>query len=99
VSLPEETITLLNSILLQDSDPSVRISAIQGLATLGCYYPIEIAPIHKAASEDSDPNVRIAAIYQRRIRRNPKDPTPALAKLSEPQTSLERRQKSHPQNG
>jgi HEAT repeat protein len=59
---PEKTIALLRRLLLTDTDPSVRIVAIQSLAILGRYYPLDTAPINKAASRDPDPSVRIAAI-------------------------------------
>ncbi|MGB8699798.1 MAG: HEAT repeat domain-containing protein [Thermosynechococcaceae cyanobacterium] len=59
---PEQTIALLQKILLTDSDSSVRIVVIQSLAILGRYHPLDITPINKAASGDPDPNVRIAAI-------------------------------------
>jgi hypothetical protein len=71
----EETIALLKRILRNDPDPSVRISAIQGLATLGRYYPLDRKPLNKAASSDPDPNVRSAAIV-------------ALIKLDTPPTSM-----------
>jgi hypothetical protein len=72
---PEKTITLLRKLLLTDTEASVRIVAIQSLATLGRYYPLDAAPINKAASEDPDPNVRIAAIK-------------ALTKLNIPSPSM-----------
>lgn len=72
---PEKTITLLRKLLLTDTEASVRVVAIQSLATLGRYYPLDMAPIKKAASEDPDPSVRIAAIK-------------ALTKLNIPSPSM-----------
>jgi HEAT repeats len=72
---PEKTIALLRKLLLTDTEPSVRIEAIQSLAILGRYYPLDIAPINKAASRDPDPKVRIAAIK-------------ALTTLNIPSTSM-----------
>jgi HEAT repeats len=72
---PEKTIALLRKLLLTDTEPSVRIEAIQSLAILGRYYPLDIAPINTAASRDPDPKVRIAAIK-------------ALTTLNIPSTSM-----------
>jgi hypothetical protein len=58
----EQTITLLESILLSDLDPSVRIKVIQSLATLGRYYPLDTDSLRKSATGDPDPNVRGAAV-------------------------------------
>jgi hypothetical protein len=77
---PEKTIALLRKLLLTDTEPSVRIVAIQSLATLGRYYPLDMAPIKKAASEDPDPSVRIAAIR-------------ALTKLNIPSPSMSEQSK------
>jgi HEAT repeats len=72
---PEKTIALLRKLLLTDTEPSVRIEAIQSLAILGRYYPLDITPINTAASRDPDPSVRIAAIK-------------ALTTLNIPSTSM-----------
>ena len=58
----EATIVLLERILQNDSDPSVRIGAIKSLAALGRHYPIDMESLGKAASEDPDPSVRKSAI-------------------------------------
>ena len=58
----EETITLLEKILLQDPRPSVRIAAIQNLARMGCYHPIDLQLLYDIANKDIDPDVCIAAI-------------------------------------
>jgi HEAT repeats len=76
----EKTIALLRKLLLTDTEASVRIVAIQSLATLGRYYPLDMAPIQKAASEDPDPSVRVAAIK-------------ALTKLNIPSPSMSEQSK------
>jgi hypothetical protein len=59
---PEKTIACLQRILLNDSDPTVRIAVLQSLAILGRYHPLDIDPITQVALTDPDPKVRIAAI-------------------------------------
>ncbi len=58
----EETITLLERLLLKDPRASVRIAAIQNLARIGCYHPIDLQPLYDIANQDIDPDVSVAAI-------------------------------------
>jgi hypothetical protein len=58
----EEAIALLVSLLQNDPRPRVRIAAIQNLARVGCYYPIDRQLLYDIANQDLDSDVSIAAI-------------------------------------
>jgi hypothetical protein len=58
----EETIAFLVRILQNDPRPRVRITALQNLARIGCYYPIDWQLLYDSANNDADPDVSIAAI-------------------------------------
>jgi HEAT repeat protein len=58
----EETIALLVKILQNDPRPRVRITALQSLARIGCYHPIDWQLLYNSANNDADPDVSIAAI-------------------------------------
>jgi hypothetical protein len=58
---PEQTIAILEKLLANNSSPSVRISAIQNLARIGRYHPINLQLLYNAV-EDPDPSISIAAM-------------------------------------
>lgn len=58
----EETIAFLVRILQNDPRPRVRITALQNLTRIGCYYPIDWQLLYDSANNDADPDVSIAAI-------------------------------------
>jgi HEAT repeat protein len=58
---PEQIIAILEKLLANNSSPSVRISAIQNLARIGRYHPINLQLLYNAV-EDSDPSISIAAM-------------------------------------
>jgi HEAT repeat protein len=58
---PEQTIAILEKLLANNSSPSVRISAIQNLARIGRYHPINLQLLYNAV-EDPDPSISITAM-------------------------------------
>jgi HEAT repeat len=57
----ERAITTLERLLIQHPSSSVRIAALQNLARIGQYHPINLQLLY-AAAEDPDPNISIAAL-------------------------------------
>jgi hypothetical protein len=57
----ERAIATLEQLLVNDSRLSVRISAIQNLARIGRYHPINLQLLYEAV-EDPDPSLSIAAM-------------------------------------
>jgi hypothetical protein len=57
----ERAIATLEQLLLNDCRASVRISAIQNLARIGRYHPINLQLLY-SATEDPDPNICVAAL-------------------------------------
>jgi hypothetical protein len=58
----EHAIATLEQLLLEDPRSPVRISAIQNLARIGRYYPINLRLLYDAATKDPNPDVSIAAL-------------------------------------
>jgi hypothetical protein len=61
VNPPERAINTLERLLLYHPSSSVRIAALQNLARIGQYHPINLQILYDAA-EDPDPNISIAAL-------------------------------------
>jgi HEAT repeat protein len=61
VNPPERAVTILERLLLHHPSSSVRIAALQNLARIGQYHPINLQLLYNAA-EDPDPNISIAAL-------------------------------------
>jgi hypothetical protein len=57
----EQAIATLEQLIVNDSRPSVRISAIQNLARIGRYHPINLQLLYDTV-EDPDPSLSIAAM-------------------------------------
>jgi hypothetical protein len=57
----ERAIATLEQLLVNDSRPSVKISAIQNLARIGRYHPINLQLLYDAV-EDPEPSLSIAAM-------------------------------------
>jgi hypothetical protein len=57
----ERAITTLERLLIHHPSSSVRIAALQNLARIGQYYPINLQLFY-AVAEDPDPNINIAAL-------------------------------------